>query len=116
MGKGTINTKTHGQSKGRSGSWSTNFQISGRELLTPDEVRALDNRYAILFIRGAKPVMDLKYDLTKHPAVCHTVDGGGPPYIHHQKKPNTWLSGAALFAPEAGTEKEEPEHEPSEKQ
>ncbi len=54
LGKGTINTKTHGQSKGRSGSWSTNFQTSGRELLTPDEVRALDNRYAILFIRGGK--------------------------------------------------------------
>ena len=116
LGKSTINTKTHGQSKGRSGSWSTNFQISGRELLTPDEVRALDNRCAILFIRGAKPVMDLKYDLMKHPAIGHTVDGGGPPYIHHQKKPETWFSGAALFAPEADTEKEETEHEPSEKQ
>jgi len=116
LGKGTINTKTHGQSKGRSGSYSTNFQTSGRELLTPDEVRALDNRYAILFIRGAKPVMDLKYDLMKHPAIGHTVDGGGPPYIHHQKKPETWLSGAALFAPEANTEKEETEHEPSEEQ
>lgn len=116
LGKSTINTKTHGQSKGRSGSWSTNFQTSGRELLTPDEVRALDNRYAILFIRGAKPVMDLKYDLMKHPAIGHTVDGGGPPYIHHQKKPKTWLSGAALFARSAGTEIEETEHEPSEKQ
>lgn len=84
LGKATIDTRTHGQSKGRSGSWSTNFQMSGRELLTPDEVRALDNRYAILFIRGAKPVMDLKYDLTRHPAIRHTVDGGGPPYIHHR--------------------------------
>lgn len=72
LGKATIDTRTHGQSKGRSGSWSTNFQMSGRDLLTPDEVRALDNRYAILFIRGAKPVMDLKYDLTRHP--------GHPPY------------------------------------
>ena len=116
LGKGTINTKTHGQSKGRSGSWSTNFQTSGRELLTPDEVRALDNRYAILFIRGAKPIMDLKYDLMKHPAIGRTVDGGGPPYIHHQKKPETWLSGAALFTPGANTEKEETEHEPSEEQ
>jgi len=97
LGKATINTKTHGQSKGRSGSYSTNFQQSGRELLTPDEVRGLDNNYAILFIRGAKPVMDLKYDLTKHPAIRHTVDGGGPPYIHHQKKPKTWLSGKPLF-------------------
>ncbi|MCI8537438.1 MAG: type IV secretory system conjugative DNA transfer family protein [Oscillospiraceae bacterium] len=100
LGKSTINTKTHSQSKGKSGSWSTNFQQSARELLTPDEVRMLDNRYAILFIRGAKPVMDLKYDLTKHPAIRHTVNGGGPPYIHHQKKPETWLSGEPLFAPE----------------
>ena len=66
-------------------------------MLTPDEVRQLDNRYAILFIRGAKPVMDLKYELTQHPAICHTVDGGGPPYIHHQKKPKTWLLGKPLF-------------------
>ena len=97
LGKATIHTKTHGQSKGRSGSWSTNFQQSGRELLTPDEVRQLDNRYAILFIRGAKPVMDLKYELTKHPAIRYTVDGGGPPYIHNQKKPKNWLSGKPLF-------------------
>ena len=117
LGKSTIDTKTHGQTKGRSGSYSTNFQMSGRELLTPDEVRALDNRYAILFIRGAKPVMDLKYELMNHPAIRHTVDGGGPPYIHHQKKPETWLPGAALFAPEdADTEKEEPEHEQPEEE
>ncbi len=97
LGKATIATKTHGQTKGRSGSWSTNFQRSGRELLTPDEVRMLDNRYAILFIRGAKPVMDLKYELMRHPAIRFTVDGGGAPYIHHQKKPQNWLSGSPLF-------------------
>ena len=99
LGKSTINTKTHGQTKGKSGSYSTNFQQSGRELMTPDEVRQLDNRYAILFIRGAKPVMDLKYDLMRHPAIRHTIDGGGPPYIHHQKKPETWSSGKPLFVP-----------------
>ena len=55
LGKATIDTKTHGQTKGKSGSYSTNFQMSGRELLTPDEVRKLDNRYALLFIRGAAP-------------------------------------------------------------
>lgn len=98
LGKATIHTKTHGQSKGRSGSWSTNFQQSGRELLTPDEVRGLDNRYAILFIRGAKPVMDLKYDLMEHPAIRHTIDGGGPPYIHHQEKPEPKFPGEPLFA------------------
>lgn len=96
LGKATIDTRTHGQSKGRSGSWSTNFQMSGRELLTPDEVRALDNRYAILFIRGAKPVMDLKYDLTRHPAIRYTVDGGGPPYIHHRHQTPAF-TGIPLF-------------------
>ena len=99
LGKATIDTTTHGQTKGRSGSWSTNFQQAGRELMTPDEVRQLDNRYAILFIRGAKPCMDLKYDLMKHPAIRHTVDGGGPPYIHHQAKPANWSSGKPLFVP-----------------
>ena len=114
LGKATINTKTHGQTKGRSGSYSTNFQMSGRELLTPDEVRQMDNRYAILLIRGAKPVMDLKYDLTKHPAVCYTIDGGGPPYIHHQEKPKTWLPGKPLFVPEADARKELLVHERNE--
>ena len=111
LGKSTINTKTHGQTKGRSGSWSTNFQQTGRELLTPDEVRMLDNRYAILFIRGAKPVMDLKYELMKHPAIRYTIDGGGPPYIHHQKRPETWLAGSPLFLPEADKSDVEKENE-----
>ena len=73
LGKATIDTKTHGQTKGKSGSYSTNFQMSGRELLTPDEVRKLDNRYALLFIRGASPVVDEKYDLMHHPAISHSL-------------------------------------------
>ena len=87
LGKATIDTKTHGQTKGKSGSYSTNFQMSGRELLTPDEVRKLDNRYALLFIRGASPVMDEKYDLTHHPAISRSSLGGAAPYIHHGTKP-----------------------------
>ena len=82
LGKATIDTKTHGQTKGKSGSYSTNFQMSGRELLTPDEVRKLDNRYALLFIRGELPVCDDKFDIMTHPLVSHTPDGGAPPYIH----------------------------------
>ena len=105
LGKATINTRTHGQTKGKSGSYSTNFQQSGRELLTPDEVRQLDNRYAILFIRGAKPVLDLKYDLIKHPAVKYTPDGGGKPYIHKPAAENNIkekeiLQGKPLFVKE----------------
>lgn len=82
LGKSTIDTNTYGKSSGRSGNYSTNYQISGRELLTPDEVRMLDNRYALLFVRGERPVMDLKYDILKHPNVKLTADGGKPPYIH----------------------------------
>lgn len=98
LGKSTIDTKTHGETKGRTGSWSTNMQISGRELLTPDEVRRLDNRYAILLIRGAGPVMDLKYDLNKHPAIRYTSLGGGPPYIHHGTSNTPAITGHELFA------------------
>lgn len=96
LGKATIDTKTHGQTKGKSGSYSTNFQISGRELLTPDEVRKLDNRYALLFIRGASPVMDEKYDLMHHPAISHSSLGGAAPYIHHGTKPPVY-TGRPLF-------------------
>ncbi len=84
LGKSTIDTRTYGQTRGRSGSYSTNFQISGRELLTPDEVRLLDNRYAILFIRGARPVMDLKYDLKRHPNIADSSDSGAKPYVHRK--------------------------------
>ena len=69
-----------------------------RELLTPDEVRRLDNRYAILLIRGAGPVMDLKYDLMKHPAVRQTSLAGGPPYIHHRQNQAPVISGHEFFA------------------
>ena len=96
LGKATIDTKTHGQTKGKSGSYSTNFQMSGRELLTPDEVRKMDNRYALLFIRGASPVMDEKYDLMHHPAISHSSLGGAAPYIHHGSKPSIY-TGRPLF-------------------
>ena len=82
LGKETIDTNTYGQSKGRSGSYSTNWQITGRELMTPDEVRMLDNRYALVFIRGERPVMDFKYNILKHPNVRLTTDGGTKPYRH----------------------------------
>ena len=82
LGKETINTKTSSQSKGRNGSYSQNFQQTGRELMTPDEVRRLDNKNAIVLIRGEKPVLDEKYDILKHPNIHRTEDGGAPPYLH----------------------------------
>ena len=106
LGKATIDTKTHGQTKGKSGSYSTNFQMSGRELLTPDEVRKLDNRYALLFIRGASPVMDEKYDLMHHPAISHSSLGGAAPYIHHGTKPPIYTGRPLLRV--GGTENSNP--------
>ena len=106
LGKATIDTKTHGQTKGKSGSYSTNFQMSGRELLTPDEVRKLDNRYALLFIRGASPVMDEKYDLMHHPAISHSSLGGAAPYIHHGTKPAVYTGRPLLRV--GGTENSNP--------
>ena len=82
LGKETIDTNTYGQSKGRNGSYSTNWQLAGRELMTPDEVRMLDNRYALLFIRGERPVEDLKFDILKHSNIALTTDGGAEPYRH----------------------------------
>ena len=82
LGKETIQTQTSSQSKGRNGSFSKNFQSAGRELLTPDEVRMLDNRLALVLIRGEAPVIDAKYDLMRHPNIKRTADGGAAPYTH----------------------------------
>ena len=85
LGKETLDTNTFGKSTGRNGNYSTNYQITGRELMTPDEVRLLDNRYALLFIRGERPVMDEKYDIMRHPNVHLTADGGVKPYDHGEE-------------------------------
>ena len=82
LGKETIDTNTYGLSYGMRGNYTKNDQQTGRELLTPDEVRMLDNRYALLFIRGERPVKDFKFDIMKHPNVSLTEDGKGCPYIH----------------------------------
>ena len=83
LGKETIGTRNQSISKGSHGSTSTSHQQTGRELLTPDEVRAMDNDYAIVFIRGERPVIDRKYDILKHPHIKLTEDGGAAPYIHY---------------------------------
>ena len=82
LGKETIDTNTYGQSYGLNGNYTTNWQITGRELMTPDEVRMLDNQYALLFIRGERPVKDFKFDILKHPNVKLSKDGGAPAYKH----------------------------------
>lgn len=82
LGKETLATRTRGETKGRNGSSSTNFQQTGRELLTLDEVRKLKTDEAILFIRGEDPVRDKKYNIKRHPNIKLTTDGKAPPYIH----------------------------------
>jgi len=88
-GKETIDTNTYGKSTGHSGSYSTNYQATGRELLTPDEVRMLENEKAILLIRGEKPIIDYKYDIMKHPNVKYTVDGNKKLMYEHGKVNNS---------------------------
>ena len=109
LGKETIDTNTYGRSTGRNGNYSTNYQNTGRELMTPDEVRMLDNRYAILFIKGERPVMDLKYDILRHPDVRMTADGETEAYIHGVP----WDAGPSIelvFDPELIKEASENAH------
>lgn len=88
LGKETVHTRTRGQTKGRSGSSSVNFQQTGRDLMTPDEIRMLPSDDALLLIRGEKPVRDKKYDIRRHPNVQRTTDGGAEPYIHNPPVPD----------------------------
>ena len=82
LGKETIDTNTYGRSYGIRGNYSKNDQQSGRELLMPDEVRMLDNQFALLFVRGERPVKDLKFDILTHPNIKLTQDGKADPFIH----------------------------------
>ena len=83
LGKETLDTRNRSVSRGSHGSSSVSYQQTGRELMTPDEVRTLDNDFALLFIRGERPVMDKKYDILKHPYNKLTEDGSAAPYVHH---------------------------------
>ena len=89
LGRETLATRTRGLTKGRNGSSTTNYQQTGRDLMTIDEVRKLDTNKAILFIRGEDPVIDRKYNLKRHPNIKLTSDGKAKPYIHKpQGAPN----------------------------
>lgn len=82
LGKETIDTRTRGITKGQHGSSNTNYQNAGRELLTLDEVRLLDNSNALIFIRGERPLIDKKFDILSHPNIAKTADGKAIPYKH----------------------------------
>ncbi len=86
LGKETIDTRTRGVTKGTHGSSNTNYQNTGRELLTLDEVRLLDNSNALIFIRGERPIRDKKFDILSHPNIAKTADGKEKPYVHDKDK------------------------------
>ena len=96
-GKESIDLNTYGKSTGHSGSYSTNYQQTGRELLMADEIRMLDNDKAILLIRGEKPVIDYKYDILKHPNVQYTVDGKGKVYEYGKVDKNSGIITELTF-------------------
>ncbi len=96
LGKETIDTRTRGITKGQHGSSNTNYQNAGRELLTLDEVRLLDNSNALIFVRGERPMMDKKFDILSHPNVAKTADGKAKPYTH--SKDSKYLKKDISFA------------------
>lgn len=110
LGKSTLWLDSYGESKGRSGSYTTNRSIIGRELLTPDEVRVLDNRYALLFIRGERPILDEKYNTFHHPDFSLTANGKARPYEHGQ----TDRAVAGVTAQRVSQKQKQPETEPEE--
>ena len=91
LGKGTIDKKSSGETKGRQGSSSRNYDVLGRELFTPDEVRKLDNKKCIIFIRGFDPIMDNKFIPFNHPMFNQTADGKGEPYVHEIRGANNLI-------------------------
>jgi type IV secretion system protein VirD4 len=82
LGKSTIDKKSSGETKGRQGSSSRNYDVLGREIMMPDEVRKMDNKKCLVFIRGLNPVLDNKYSPFVHPLFSQTEDGGAKPYVH----------------------------------
>ncbi len=82
LGKQTIDKRSSGETRGKQGSSSRNYDVLGRELLTADEVRKLDNRKCLIFIRGFDPIIDSKYIPFNHPMFNATADGKGRVYVH----------------------------------
>lgn len=107
LGKSTLWLDSYGKSRGHNGSYTTNMSIIGRELLTPDEVRMLDNRYALLFIRGERPILDEKYNTFQHPNFVQTANGKAPPYEHG----NTDRAVAGVTAQRVSQKQKQPEPE-----
>lgn len=104
LGKATIDKKSTGESRGRQGSSSRNFDVLGREIMTPDEVRKMDNSKCLIFIRGLDPVLDKKYFTPKHPIFPQTADGDGHPYEHVKNRDDHFIGKPFEFLNEQGVE------------
>ena len=86
LGKETINYDTTSRTKGTTGSYSTNFQFMGRELMTSDEVGSLSDEYEIMRIRGQGVIIDKKFDPHTHPNFSEFNDKGSNPYVWKPKE------------------------------
>lgn len=82
LGKSTIDKRSTGETRGVHGSASRNYDVLGRELMTPDEVRNMSNKKCLIFIKGFNPVFDDKYIPFRHKNFSQTEDGGGKAYVH----------------------------------
>ena len=101
LGKATIDKRTNGETRGRQGSSSRNYDVLGRELLTPDEARKFENEKCLIFIRGFDPIMDEKYKPMGHPAFSQTADGGAEPYVHTRCSNTTAIKEYEILTPES---------------
>lgn len=104
LGKATIDKKSTGESRGRQGSSSRNYDVLGREIMTPDEVRKMDNSKCLIFIRGLDPVLDGKFFTPKHPIFLQTADGDGEPYQFIKKTEDHFIGQPYEFLNKQGVE------------
>ena len=74
LGKETIDTYNTGESRGRETSHSLNYQKLGKELMSQDELAVMDGGKCILQLRGVRPFLSDKYDITRHPNFKYTAD------------------------------------------
>lgn len=115
LGKETIDTYNTGESRGRETSHSLNYQKLGKALMSQDELAVMDGGKCILQLRGVRPFLSEKYDITKHPNYRYTADADPKNAFDIEKFLSTKLKLRAdeayeVFEVEAdGTEDEEPQ-------
>lgn len=93
MDKGTYDKRTHGETSGQYGNASKNYDVTGRELMTPGEVRKLDNRKCIVFIRGFDPILDDKIRTNHHPLFQYIKEDYQYDRRKHRKGKMYFVSG-----------------------